>query len=396
MKKILKLAINTLTLSLLLVSCTTSNATNSAIPTQSPTPAPLAFTQDAEDFDILTTHNDNFYFYSWQPYQDEYSVLNSVNSLGELQYICDIENCTHSDESCNAFNSSFLTKYIFYTNDKLYATGTVHPENSFIDNNIVIHTFEEDNFKNSTEIFRLDDYILMGHYEYITAYENYVFMLVRDFHNEFGPSQIIKVNLDNGDYEFIYDIPKNYYSRSFEGIVDGCLIFVCETDTSINIFSIDLNTNMVTEIFSNNNANHYIISDNYFYSIELEYVVNRTDIFTGEKTLLFDLSPEGIKLGSFIDVYDEYFTYSTSQHSTKLALNTLTMQTAPITLNTADSAGIYKSMVIVAVYEEHFLVVEQFHSALTRKLSIISKEDYFAGNPNFTTIGAFPSSVFAY
>ncbi len=357
-----------------------------------------------------------------------YNFLYIDYETAQRIYLCSTPNCRHNDETCASYISDMAMGTLIPIEEDMYFLKRSIYENREDElellkmglngeNQTLVATFEStQSLISQVGADATNLYMVLATYK---EPEN-------DTTTGITIYQLLKVNKQTGEITILKESETNYvllgaYGRDlifadidYSGGENYTLTDIAQMEANgiepnshaqWNIFGLNVDTLVETEIFSFMSSNSYpAISESDFYFINAATsTVEKFNLQTKETTQIAEnLKPEtGIS-----NIYDEYVLiyYMENEQRVEAAINVETAEITTLSLGYPDSRGFEALMPIkiLAEFGDNFLVIsgsetemqtmtnidgtEQIMPVEVFKYSIISKSDYFANVSNYTPI----------
>ena len=322
----------------------------------------------------------------------------------ELNFVCNKENCEHNTENCTAYIPENMIYHYFNADGHIYAIGFYNrPLNSA---EICEITDVGRNTIATLEIGATDNILLSGRTLFITTYtENdgrvtaYVDLLT-------GETGKFLQNFEAADREAALDISTDGNTVYFSSDTSG-------DEIARNIYSHNLVTGKVTAVQSVKYSDiwgddgywrqDYTVEDNTVYTVNLNTDTfskyNLTEEGNNETVLISNI---GEKMGNAENVrcagiYDNKLIVDITQNNGKkyghpqpYAIDLETLEVLPLTNMIAkQSGGITTRCNIFGELGNCFIISTGYEDEMTANIGMISKEDFFANNPQILPLGQY-------
>ncbi len=338
-------------------------------------------------------------------------LLTKMNENGEIQILCDLENCNHNGVSCNAYITMDTSVYVKH-NETDYLFG-LDSSNHGMFLGYTVQTFDEVNPKEAEILLNFEEHSLNA--DSAIFYNNYMVSQASSFYN-YDIGYLTKTNLETGEFEHVFEYSKEYGTQlKVIGIYEENVIFYIsdkpelfrEYTTALDgqelmsfdiaIYSYNIKTDRVSLLQKYTSGGWYIIEldNNYIYTIQDTHLLYRLNLNTLTSELILDSSSTGKSLAGISSydikhsVVDNHLFYSLLGNTNNYHLDLNTLNSNELLLNYVDYYNYTRPVDILAVFENgYYLVGLDYIDTVNREFALIKNEDYWSNNPNYISLGA--------
>ncbi len=392
LKRILLIAVLT-TLSVILTGCAKKTSIS-----EKPFNEKSLNLSDGLVFDTTQSIDNEYYIIATEEHPEfEYGMpfLIKINSDGNLTPVCDLENCEHNSKSCNAYSNMYSGRIINYEGVN-YLIG--EKEKNGYRTGVVIETFEDGNFNQSTEVFSRSKHLLTS--LDVIIHEGWLIYLASDYQDGYK-AHITAFNLKTKEVKTLIEMEQENGVVDFFTVVQDNLIYSVstrdeETWYSTNpkwvtsVKSLNLNTDKISTLTSYlaPNTKSAQVKDEFLYTVEDEMYIYRTNLYTLEKDLILDATALGktfdMSYGNSFHIDDSHMYYYLTDVEERYALNLETLESSFQTFEVIDYKGDFLRYTnIQGVFGDGYYLVAGDYLANTtqiRHFYVIKEEDYWNNN----------------
>ena len=292
----------------------------------------------------------------------------SIDANGNLEYLCN-KNCPHTDNSCNAYRSEY--NFYFTYNGNTYAIARKE-DRSFTPYREIFQLFKITS--DGAEIISSMPEYHLNELEMI-VYEDNIYFQARDW--DTNTYRIMKMNLYNGEYTVIADMPEGIYSTLLLAMTDkNYLVFNGSYDNVPGVYAVNIDNGNIVKVADS------IMNDYSEFNNDTIYRIDRnSNIFSIQR--LGEAPEELINLGEYTDK-NVNSIYKVIDDNIVIVFDDGTYIVYDVNSRKISDKKIVKLSnnnfcEIEADFGQIYLIKTKT-TGMNVELSLINKEDYFSGN----------------
>lgn len=292
----------------------------------------------------------------------------SIDANGNLKYLCN-KNCSHTDNSCNAYRSEY--NFYFTYNGNTYAIARKE-DRSFTPYREIFQLFKITS--DGAEIISSMPEYHLNELEMI-VYEDNIYFQARDW--DTNTYRIMKMNLHNGEYTVIADMPEGIYATLLLAMTDkNYFVFNGSYDNTPGVYAVKIDNGSIVKVADSIMNEYSKFNDDTIYKIDRE-----SKIFYTQR--LGEAPEELINLGEYTDKNINSI-YKILDDNAVIVFDDGTYIVYDVNSKKISDKKIVKlsnnNFCEVEADFGHIYLIKTKVTGMNAELSLINKEDYLSGN----------------